>query len=430
MNDSLHSPSSRRAALAALGAGTLGLAAMPGFAAGPALPAAAVQLNVRDFGAIGDGAADDTAAFQRALAAARSPVGQCVRVPAGKYRITRSLTLESTLLLGLEAGGFQADTKPLPHIIVDVPAQQPCLIAKAGASVHGLELDFRRRPAAQVPRPDMAFGPGVKVAGAGVSLSNLLLHNPTQGIVADGSVNCGRMNLQNLFIVNPAEVGVRFEHAMDVVTFRNVHVWSYLPDSQRSCTGFLIGQVDEIRLTDCSVFAAAVGFHFVATDLPSGKRGSVWGGMNNCTVDFAATAVQVDHANILRISGGSFWSHHFGVVCDGPGDVLLSGADIRANSHQCVDVRGHATGTLTVNGCLLKRNAAGGQATMLNVSGPASVLVSGCQFQGASPGVLLSPAARCVGIMGNLFASGSHPAIVDKAPRGCVRLIANNLGAH
>ena len=288
-------------------------------------------------------------------------------------------------------------------------------MAKTGASVHGFELDFRR------PTPDSVFGPGVKIAGGGVSLSNLLLHNPTQGIVADGSVNCGRTNLANIFLVNPAEIGIRFENGKDVVTFRNVHVWSYLPDSQRSCTGFLIGQVDEIRLTDCSVFAAAVGFHFVATELPNGKQGSIWGGMNNCTVDFAAVAVQVDHANILRISGGSFWSHHFGLVCDGPGDVLVSGAHLRANSHQCIDVRGRATGTLTVNGCLLKRNsAAAAQATMLNVSGPASVLVSGCQFQGASPGVLLSPAARYVGITGNLFASGAAPGDYRQGtPRMC-----------
>ena len=269
-------------------------------------------------------------------------------MPPGEYRITRSLTLESTLLLGLEAGGFAADTRPLPRLIVGVHTPQPCLIAKTGASVHGFELDFRR------PTPDTVFGPGVKVAGGGVSLSNLLLHNPTQGIVADGSVNCGRLNLANIFLVNPAEIGIRFENGKDVVTFRNVHVWSYLPDSQRICTGFLIGQVDEIRLSDCSVFAAAFGFHFVESELPGGGApgapgapaqrvgsrvgGSIWGGMSNCTVDFAAVAVQVDHANVLRISGGSFWAHHFGLVCDGPGDVLVSGADLRANSHQCIDV--------------------------------------------------------------------------------------------
>ncbi len=44
------------------------------------------SLNVRDFGAVGDGAADDTAAFQKALDAAAE--GRAiVRVPAGAYGV-------------------------------------------------------------------------------------------------------------------------------------------------------------------------------------------------------------------------------------------------------------------------------------------------------------------------------------------------------
>ena len=424
MKHTPHPLHSRRAALAALGTGTLGLSAMLSSAAEPAPSAEPLQFNVRDFGARGDGKTDDTIAFESALAAAaQAPTGRCVRVPPGQYRLTRSLTLDSTLLIGLEAGGFPADTRPLPQLIVDVPAPQPCLMAKTGASVHGLELEFRRA------KPDTVFGPGVKIEGGGVSLSNLLLHNPTLGIVADGRVNCGRVNLENIFMVNPAEIGVRFEYGLDVVTFRNVHVWNYVPTSVRTCTGFRIGHVDEIRLSDCSVVAAAIGFHFVETKLVEGKSGSVWGGMNNCTADFSAVAVQVDHASVLRVNGGSFWAHHFGLICNGPGDVIVSGADLRANSQHCIDVRGGATGTLTVTGCLLKKNATNAaQTAKLHINGPASVLVSGCQFDEKSAGALLGPEARRVSLTGNLFAASPHPALTDKTLATCEKLIANNLG--
>lgn len=46
------------------------------------------QVSVRDFGAVGDGVADDTAAFQLALTASKS-----VYVPKGQYRITSTIAL-------------------------------------------------------------------------------------------------------------------------------------------------------------------------------------------------------------------------------------------------------------------------------------------------------------------------------------------------
>ena len=64
-------------------------------------------VNVRDFGAIGDGKHDDTAAFQKAFEAAfvkytldSSPKsGQEVLVPAGTYRLTRTLVFRNALVL-------------------------------------------------------------------------------------------------------------------------------------------------------------------------------------------------------------------------------------------------------------------------------------------------------------------------------------------
>lgn len=51
-------------------------------------------VDVRDFGAIGDGIADDTAAFDAADAAA---LGRTITVPAGTYRINGNLTIENPI---------------------------------------------------------------------------------------------------------------------------------------------------------------------------------------------------------------------------------------------------------------------------------------------------------------------------------------------
>ena len=75
-------------------------------------------------------------------------------------------------------------------------------------------------------------------------------------------------------------------HTMDFRTLTNIEVWNYEPGLINSCTGFKLGQNDEIRLTNCVVYSAAIGFHFIETLYPeTGKMGAVWGGMENCTVD-------------------------------------------------------------------------------------------------------------------------------------------------
>src|SRR2546426_5017891 len=51
--------------------------------------------NVRVFGAMGNGTADDTAAIQKAIDAARDAGGGLVFIPAGTYRVTSTVVLRS-----------------------------------------------------------------------------------------------------------------------------------------------------------------------------------------------------------------------------------------------------------------------------------------------------------------------------------------------
>src|SRR5436305_1213643 len=64
---------------------------------------APLTLNVRDFGATGDGATKDTAAIQQALDRCSVLGGGEVLVPAGNY-LTGAIALRSNTLLRLEEG--------------------------------------------------------------------------------------------------------------------------------------------------------------------------------------------------------------------------------------------------------------------------------------------------------------------------------------
>ena len=66
------------------------------------LPALKAAADVKAFGAVGDGVADDTAAFQKAIDASK---GKVIRVPRGRYKITDFLTIRDsgTVLQGTGA---------------------------------------------------------------------------------------------------------------------------------------------------------------------------------------------------------------------------------------------------------------------------------------------------------------------------------------
>ena len=382
------------------------------------------SVNVRDFGAKGDGTTDDTAAIQAAIDHARIPnkSGGSVRLPQGRYLLRSSLTLESTLLIGLEAGGWAADSRPLPTLVPDLPEGVPVIIAKIGASIHGIAFDFPRTPG-----DNREFGPGIKMMGNGISVTNVIMHAPSFGIVTDGTIDCGRSNLENIFIVNPRHEGVRFEFGLDIITMRNVEVWNYEKERLQTTTGFVIGHADEIRISNCAVVAAAVGFHFIETRLPDGRIGRVWGGMDNTTTDFCGAGVKIDQAKILRITGGSFWSHHYGISVKGSGDIIITGADIRANSNQCIAIDGDAN--VNVTGSSFKKNPGWATEPKIVVAGAGMVNLSGNTFDATSAGIRLTPSAKQVLIQGNMFESSPYPSLDDKAP-DARKVIANNLWSH
>ncbi len=66
-----------------------------------AVPTQIYAINVKDQGAVGDGATDDGAAFTAAITAAASNAYRAVYVPPGTYKINRTLTLTDVEMFGL-----------------------------------------------------------------------------------------------------------------------------------------------------------------------------------------------------------------------------------------------------------------------------------------------------------------------------------------
>jgi hypothetical protein len=79
------------------------------------LPTRAPDVSVMDYGAVGDGKADDTAAFRRAIEV--NP-GEVIAVPAGQYRITNILTISASGTV------LQGDGPDRSVLVVPVPLER------------------------------------------------------------------------------------------------------------------------------------------------------------------------------------------------------------------------------------------------------------------------------------------------------------------
>jgi hypothetical protein len=120
-------------------------------------PATAATLSVADYGARGDGATDDTAAFRAALAAARS--GDTVQVPPATYRIQDTLKPPSGVTLAGSGATLHMPDKGSTDILLDVDGT-------SGITLSGLSL-----------RSDSVNGGVIGIGAVSEGAQNLTVQN-------------------------------------------------------------------------------------------------------------------------------------------------------------------------------------------------------------------------------------------------------------
>lgn len=110
-------------------------------------------VSVRDFGAVGDGETDDTAAFQRAIdmAAAR---GNTLHIPAGRYAILDDVSIESSVRLRGDS-----DRR---SIITSNGERARLLVAGSGIQIQDIGFEDMVEPIALVSRKDFILE-GVRI---------------------------------------------------------------------------------------------------------------------------------------------------------------------------------------------------------------------------------------------------------------------------
>src|ERR1041384_3378176 len=238
------------------------------------------SLSVRDFGAKADGKSDDTAAFQKAMDAARDAGGGVVYAPRGNYLFAGHLDVPPTVTLkgvwesvpahnGIRDAGLPKPTDDGTTFLVTENRGQedgPAFITlNHNSTLKGVVIYYPDQNPAEEPAP---YPWAIAMRGKNPAVLTVELLNPYNGI--DASQN--ERHLIRDIHGQPLRRGVYVDSIYDIGRIENVHFnpwWSVKPKlfqwQQEHGEAFIIGRSDWQYVFNTFCFGYSIGYKFVQT---------------------------------------------------------------------------------------------------------------------------------------------------------------------
>jgi hypothetical protein len=299
---------SRRAFLGLTGAASLGVAALGGETQ-PALAGSVTNpfFNVKDYGAVGDGVADDTAAIAAATAAAApatGTLGGSVVLPAGKYRVTSTISVP--LGVTIQGVGWNG-----PGSLGGTLVSGSWIMVDAGntfspihfASTPGARTDGNgaaiRNVAFGVPNQSTTGAPAVGepmilIESDNGLVEDVLLFNPYAGVFVNGT---GRATIRGVY-GQPLFYGIKIDGSLDTNRIQGVDFWPYWQVSNTSParvwqlangTGIVLFRCDNPHLSDITIFGYSTAFKYTLSSSGTAHRVH----MSNIDCDECGTGLEI-----------------------------------------------------------------------------------------------------------------------------------------
>lgn len=375
--------------------------------------------NVRDFGALGDGETDDTAAFQAALDAAAAAGGGIVRAPTGNYMIAThiaipdNVTLEGvftvpsawsqgkgTTLLAVEGEGSEEGP---PFISLGVNS-----VLKGVTVYYPNQNDYTNVK----PYPWCIGGRG----GDNPSVIDCMLVNPYNG-VDFGTNPSGRHYIRNLY-GHPLRRGIFVDQCYDVGRIENVHFWpfsgAYHQEGgaawiQENGEALIFGRTDWEYVLNVFVFGYSIGYRFVRT--PHGACNGNFVGIGADSSEYCVWVddcwpygVLITNGEFVAMAGEDPIAVVVAPTCTG--DLLFSNCAFWGPSRQLL--RHEGSGTVTMQSCNFRDWDTLGEGRAAIEARSGQLIVQGCNFAKSAPHVALGPDLLAATIVGNRFAGAAR----------------------
>lgn len=380
--------------------------------------------NVRDFGAVGDGQTDETAAFQRALDVF-GPEGGTLDVPKGQYKFAGSLTIPQGVTLrgawksvpahnGCRDAGLPKPTDDGTTFLVvgnagteDAPA---FLRLNTNSVLQGVVLYWPEQIDDDVPTP---YPWAIEMRGKNPAVLDVELLNPYNGIDASKNERALIRNVHG----QPLRRGIFVDAIYDIGRIENVHFnpwWSMKPKlftwQMEHGEAFVFMRTDWHYVLNTFCFGYAVGYRFGGSE-----TGLCNGNFQGIGADSCHTAVLIEKsANFgILITNGEFVAmkgENPTMVVSGPenfGSVRFANCAFWGPCEQIARLDGRGTiGFSDCEFCQWDRNDQGKPAIQIDGG---DVLIRGCNFQMDKPQIAISKTA-------------SRVVATDNLVRGAVRI--------
>ena len=346
------------------------------------------KVNVFDFGAVGDGIADDSDAIQKAIDSLTCG-GIVVFPPSHKYKITKQITVNSYVFLkGSEhMNERNIDKASVFYIYHGENEENSCTFKmKISSGMSGFTFYYPNQVKEDALDPiPYAWTIDTTKETAGntdnVYLENLMLRNSYQGIKL---VNSGRFYLNNIH-GQPIKIGIYSDSVLDVSRMYNIHFWPFTYTSGSNMynwiynngTAFDLGNMDHVTIISAFAFGYKYGFRFFE---------GFWGDLISCCCDMCNNPIHIYKVDQLRIIGGSYVTTSVvnPIIFIHPeltGRCLINSATLYGNTVFAIHCSAD-TGEVSINNCDFKdgytKDTNGWRISPVLVDGNTTVRISNC----------------------------------------------------
>ncbi|MDH7482358.1 MAG: glycosyl hydrolase family 28-related protein [Armatimonadota bacterium] len=385
-------------------------------------------LNVRDFGAKGDGVTDDTPAFEAALKAAGEN-GATVFVPIGNYlikshiRIPNNTTLEGVWKIPTAFSQHKGST--LLAVEGENSEDGPAFITLgANSTIKGITVFYPNQKPDSIKKYPWCIS---CAGGDNPSIIDCLLVNPYQG-VDFGTNPSGRHYIRGLY-GQPLRRGIFVDKCYDIGRIENVHFWPFWNWDEttgirewmtKNSEAFIFARTDWEYVFNTFCFGYGIGYRFI-----SKENGPMNGNLLGIGADACNIAVLVEQTQPpgLLITNGEFVSFlgekptEVVVKASHTGVVSFQNCSFWGPAHQIARIAG--TGTISFNNCnFCQWDAEGKNIPAIETFG-GNLLVNGCNFMSKGRQVALRGQTKSAVITANRMAGQEAIANPAKANLQC-----------